>query len=62
MNPPFVRTYIHNCLTNALHFGDYDEMKKQSESMAEGKLVTEQKKATVFYVSRKPVGSEIVSG
>jgi Fe-S-cluster-containing dehydrogenase component len=46
---------VHNCLTNALHFGDAAEIGAKAEGMTGEKLATPHKKANVIYVSRKPL-------
>jgi Fe-S-cluster-containing dehydrogenase component len=44
---------VNNCLTNALGFGDLDEMRKQSEKVPGFKYEKEQKKGTTIYISKK---------
>ena len=46
---------VNNCLTNALGFGDLDEMRKQSEKVPGFKYEKEQKKGTTIYISKKPL-------
>ena len=51
---------VHNCLTNALVFGDKSEMEEKAKSMQGEKRTSEHKRATIIYVSRKPLGENIV--
>jgi len=44
---------VHNCLTNALHFGDEAEMSKKASGMPGEKMSTDYGKAVVIYVSSK---------
>ena len=56
---------VHNCLTNALYFGDAVEIEAKAEGMAGDKLATPHKRAKVVYVSRKTLGEpvkKVVSG
>ncbi len=53
---------VNNCLTNALHLGDQEEMKKKSSSMPGEKRSTEYSKAVVIYASRKPLSGVIIPG
>ena len=56
---------VHNCLTNALYFGDVVEIEAMAQGMEGEKLVVQHKRANVIYVSRKPIGDlvkKIASG
>jgi len=56
---------VHNCLTNALHFGDLGEIEAKAARMTGEKLVSQHKRARVVYVSRKPLADpvkKVVSG
>jgi Fe-S-cluster-containing dehydrogenase component len=46
---------VNNCLTNALDFGDLEEMKKQAEKIRGFKFEKEQKKGITVYASKKPL-------
>ena len=45
---------VGNCLTNALHFGELEEIRKRADAMPGEKFIVAQSKATIIYVSRKP--------
>jgi Fe-S-cluster-containing dehydrogenase component len=53
---------VHNCLTNALHFGDEAEMNKKASGMPGEKLSNYYSKAIVIYASRKPLQGVIIPG
>jgi Fe-S-cluster-containing dehydrogenase component len=53
---------VHNCLTNALHFGDLAEMEKKASSMPGEKMSTDFSKAVVIYASRKSLRGVIIPG
>jgi Fe-S-cluster-containing dehydrogenase component len=46
---------VSNCLTNALGFGDLEEMKEQAEKKPGFKFQKEQRKGTTIYTSKKPL-------
>ena len=50
---------IHNCLTNALHFGDSSEIEAKAGGIAGEEFTTPHKQANVVYVSRKPLGEQV---
>jgi anaerobic dimethyl sulfoxide reductase subunit B (iron-sulfur subunit) len=50
---------VHNCLTNALHFGDEAEMKKKASGMPGEKMSIDYSRAVVIYTSRKPLRNVI---
>jgi len=47
---------IGNCLTNALHFGDAEDMKVKADAMKMETVASHQKRGEVIYVSRKTLG------
>jgi len=51
---------VHNCLTNALFFGDADEMAEKAKKMRNETMADEHKKATVYYASSKPIPEGIL--
>ena len=56
---------VHNCLTNALHFGDSGDIEAKAASMNGEKLVSQHKRARIVYISRKTFADlvkEVVSG
>lgn len=44
---------VGNCLTNALHFGEIEDIRKQVEAMSGEKFILAQSNATTFYISKK---------
>jgi Fe-S-cluster-containing dehydrogenase component len=46
---------VHNCLTDALHFGESGEINAKAEGMVGEKFSVPSKKGNVLYVSRKPI-------
>ncbi len=52
---------VSNCLTNALDFGDLEEMKNQAEKVLGFKFQKEQKKAATIYASKKPLDAFLTS-
>jgi len=53
---------VHNCLTNALHFGDAEEIKKKAGSMLGEKMSTDYNQAIVIYTSRKSLRGVNIHG
>jgi Fe-S-cluster-containing dehydrogenase component len=53
---------VHNCLTNALYFGESEEIEKRADSMAGDKLLATHNRAKVVYVSRKTVSERLITG
>lgn len=52
---------VHNCLTNALFFGEEAEMLEKSVEMRSEKIKVEQLKASVIYLSDKPISERLLS-
>jgi Fe-S-cluster-containing dehydrogenase component len=52
---------VDNCLTNALLFGEFEEIKKRVDEMSDEKFTVTQTKATTIYVSRKPFNWERIN-
>jgi Fe-S-cluster-containing dehydrogenase component len=46
---------VHNCLTNALFFGESSEMEEKAEKMRPERVKREHKRANVIYVSSKSI-------
>lgn len=46
---------VHNCLTNALFFGESSEMEEKAEKMRPERVTREHKRANVIYVSSKSI-------
>lgn len=53
---------VHNCLTNALHFGVEAEIMNKAMGMSGEKRSTDYGKAIVIYVSKKPLKGVIIPG
>ena len=51
---------VSNCLTNALCFGDLEEIKNQVEKIPGFKFQKEQKKGTTIYTSKKPLDTFLI--
>ena len=51
---------VNNCLTNALDFGDLDEIRNQAEKIPGFKFEKEQRKGTTVYASKKPLDALLV--
>ena len=52
---------VGNCLTNALYFGELEEIRKQADAMLGEKFMVTQAKATTIYVSGKPFNWERIN-
>lgn len=50
---------VHNCLTDALHFGESGEINAKAEDMVGEKVYAPSKRGNVVYVSRKPIGDSV---
>jgi Fe-S-cluster-containing dehydrogenase component len=53
---------VNNCLTNALHFGDSEEMEERANAMVGDKFVSSYKKANIVYISKKPLDEKLIIG
>jgi len=53
---------VNNCLTNALHFGDLEDMEKKAKAMVGDRHATSHEKEDVFYISRKPMDKKLITG
>ena len=52
---------VHNCLTNALFFGEKAEMVEKAEGLRPERLLSEHGRASVIYASTKPIDG-VVNG
>jgi Fe-S-cluster-containing dehydrogenase component len=52
---------VGNCLTNALGFGDLEEVEKRADTIPGFKIQKEQRKGTTIYTSKKPLDSFLAS-
>ena len=48
---------VNNCLTNALSFGDLEEMRNQAGNVPSLSFIKKQRKGTTIYTSKKPLNA-----
>jgi Fe-S-cluster-containing dehydrogenase component len=51
---------VHNCLTNALYFGDSAEMEEKAKGMRRERMDDTHKRASVIYVASKPIDEKLL--